>query len=604
MPRSVALTLAAVFALPFLLGCGGAPARPNVLFIIVDTLRWDRLSCYGSREVRTPNLDRLAMRGVRFENAFTQAPFTLPSITTMMTGLYPYKHQVRNNQTNLADGFTTFAEIMQGAGYATGAVLGSAVLERERNLAQGFDYYEDEYPDSLAVFDPQLRRRGVMKVGDRGQRRANDVTDIALAWIDTQKDTNAPFFLLAHYFDPHAQYDPPPPWNSRYAGRPYEGEVAFTDTEIGRLLAGLELRGIEKNTLVVFVSDHGESMNDHGEAEHGFFVYDATIRVPLMISQPGRIPAGEVTTTFVRTIDILPTVCDLAGVPFDARSEIDGRSFAAAGLLADAAAPYDPEPIYSEAFLGYFAYGWAPTRAIRTPDWKLVGAPKPELYNMRTDPGELTNLYDREPGVAGDLEAILRAHLRAEAETDPVDVETGDIGEAQKERLEALGYLTSVRKTPDTNTWDDLMDPKDAMAEFQKRQEAKVMVGSSRPYIQAGQFDEGRRIIQAALDHSPELPIAYQYLATSYMLEKRWAEAAEVFRHLIELGWAVDANRGELSVALINSGRLGEAEEQLRIGLAANPADTRLQTLADAIRTARETGKAVNIAYTTDLMKQ
>lgn len=597
-------TIPVLLAVLSVFACGGAPARPNVLLIIVDTLRWDHLSCYGSRAVRTPNIDRLAARGVRFESAFTQAPFTLPSITTMMTGLYPYRHQVRNNQTNLADEFTTLAEIMQEAGYATGAVLGSAVLESARNLTQGFDHYEDDYPGSLAVFDPRLRRRGVMHAGDRGQRRANDVTDLSLSWIDTQENTDAPFFLLAHYFDPHSQYDPPPPWNSRYPGRAYEGEVAFTDAEIGRLLTGLELRGIHENTLVVFVADHGEARNDHGEAEHGFFVYDATIRVPLIVSQPGRLPAGVVAKPFVRTVDILPTVCDLVDVALDTRDKIDGRSFAAVSLLDDAPAAYEPEPIYSEAFLGYFAYGWAPTRAIRTPEWKLVGAPKPELYHMTTDPGELTNVYEREPGVAGDLEAVLRAHLRAESEMDPVDVETGDIGEAQKERLEALGYLTSNRKTPDTNTWDDLPDPKDAIAAFQKRQEAKVMVGTSRPYLQAGRYDEGRSIIEAALDLSPGLPIAYQYIATSYMLEKRWDDAAEVFRRLIDMEWQAEANRGELSVALINGGRMGEAAEQIRIGLASNPGNSRLQVLDDAVRTARETGKSVSIAYTTDMMNQ
>lgn len=586
LPTALLLPLFALVAL----SCGRSGGKPNVLLIIVDTLRADRLGCYGARAVETPAIDRLARRGVRFDAAFTQAPFTLPSITSILTSLYPYRHQVRNNQTNLDERFTTLAELFHRAGYETGAVVGSTVLEKGRRLTQGFDFYDDDFPEEMEVYDEELRAAGV-PLGDRAQRRASDVTAAARDWLKEAGD--GPFFLLVHYFDPHSKYDPPPPFKERYDRRPYDGEVAYTDDEIGRLLEGLRSRGLDGNTLVALVGDHGESLGEHNEAEHGFFVYDSTIRIPMIVSMPGVIPGGRVENALVRAIDLFPTVAELAGVAVPA--DLDGRSLAPlwreAGL--------DEVPVYSEAFLGYFAYGWSPTRAIRTDRWKLVEAPRRELYDLADDPHETENLYYVRRDESRRLEAVLAKHYEAEENAKPVETTTGDIGEAQRERLEALGYITSSDRSA-RDAFDDLPDPKDGVKAFVKRQQARHYANRGSVMLKEGNTEQGITTLREAVELDPDNDIVLHLLGAALIVTGAPAEAEPIYRDLVERHPEEVEYRTNLAIALVNGGRTAEAVEQFEQCRRMAPDDERFPRLIAAGKDALRRGVGFQINYKFD----
>ncbi len=575
------------FLIVLMVGCGGGPVRPNVLLIVVDTLRADRLSCYGAQGVATPGIDQLAREGTRFSAAFTQAAFTLPSFTSLMTSLYPYEHQVRNNQTNLHDSFTTLAEVFQSAGYRTGAVLGSAVLAADRNLSQGFDYYDDDFPESLTVYSDLLRKNGIA-LGDRAQRRAVDVTDLSIRWLEENADE--PFFLFAHYFDPHAKYDPPPPFQHRYPRRPYDGEVAYTDAQIDRLLAALGKTGRGNETIVVLAADHGESMGEHLEAEHGFFVYESTIHVPLLIRYPGHVPEGRVENRLVNLIDLMPTICDLTGlVPPE---EIRGRSL----LPLLQGGEWEPQPAYSEAFLGYFGYGWSPARSIRTDRWKYVEVPDRELYDVQADPGELRNLYDIETDTAERLVAEMTRHLRAEKSVKQVEPETADIGDAQRERLEALGYITTGKRSI-RESFSNLPDPKVGVLQFRNNQMAKRLASTSRPLLAAKRYDEGLVLLDQALELNPALPPALIYYGATMMLTGRYAEAEKYYHRLVATDTTNTAYQGNLAIAVTNLGRSDEAIEILERCVVDAPGDMRFQRSLDILIDARDAGDTVQFHF-------
>ncbi len=567
------------------MACGrSVPDGPSVLFIVIDTIRLDRIGCYGSTLVRTPSIDRLASEGMLFENAFSQAAYTLPSMCTMMTSLYPYRHQVRANDMDLHGQFTTMAEIFQSAGYRTGAILGSTVLAEERNLSQGFDHYDDSFPEEMTVFSGAMKKSGIA-LGAGLERRADEVTDRALAWVD--RGRKKPFFLFLHYFDPHSQYDPPPPFQQQYQGRNYEGEVAFTDREIGRLLEGLRHDGIADDLLVVLSGDHGESLGDHGEAEHGFFVYDQTIRTPLIIKYPGRVTPGRRTSKFVRNIDILPTITELMGL--EPPYPIDGRSLGAI-LRED---EFDEVPVYSEAFSGYFHYGWSPTRSIRTLKWKYIEAPKRELYDMRGDPDETVNLYDPENPAAIRLGKIMRKHLRDESLVKQVETVMGAIGEEQKARLAALGYISSGRKMKDS--FEGLPDPKEEVAKFNRRQRAKFYTHQGFLSLQAENIEKAEAEFGRAIDEMDGYLPALKGRASVRILSGSYREAELLYRRILE---ADSENREiyfRLAVAQNYQGRVKEAIETLESCPPDAPPYPQFEALLQGLRDAFSRGKTLTI---------
>jgi choline-sulfatase len=407
------------------------PLPDHVLIVTVDTLRADRLGVYGGRGVETPNMDRLAREGAMAPEANVQAPLTRPSHVSLFTGLYPAQHGIRDNiSPALAADVPTMAEAFKTAGFRTAGFVSSIVLSRQSGLGRGFDDFSDRFDlgadaGDEARFLDILEKRGDVAVAE------------AIAWLDRHAADRT--FVWVHLYDPHAPYEPPEPYASRYADRPYDGEVAWSDELIGRLDAALTRLGIRDRTLVVVTSDHGEALGEHGEAVHGFFLYEATLKVPLIIRGPGVRPGTRISVT-ARSIDLFPTVLELAGVvhPLRTARALAGRSLAAA--VRGGATALGDEPSFAESLTPKLHYGWSDLRSLREGRWKFIRAPRPELYDLSRDPGEMYNLIDAESGRARALGAVLDRHL---ADDVPARRTTSaDVPPDLVERLGALGYVS------------------------------------------------------------------------------------------------------------------------------------------------------------------
>ncbi len=414
-PRSPRLLLLLAGLLLFG-ACSRGPER--IVLVTIDTLRADHVGCYGDAQARTPVIDGLAADGVRFEVALSPVPLTLPSHTSILTALDPPRHGVRHNSMyRLGAGPATLAERLRAQGFATAAFVGAVVLDPRFGLGRGFDTYDD-------ATDP--RRPGVIGFAER---TADHVVDAALRWVD-----GAPprFFLWVHLYDPHAPYLPPDDLLREFPGAPYRGEIAFADRELGRLLASLRARFGAGDTLVVVTSDHGESLGDHGELTHGYSLYDSTQRVPLVMAGPG-VPKGVVVRDPARLIDVAPTVLGLAGAP-----PLDGVDGADLRPLI-AGREKQPRRTYMETWATQLDYGWSPLYALRTDVSKLVDAPQPELYDLVDDPAEIHNLADARPADA----AALRSEVEALAARSAPAAAPVELSEADRARLESLGYVVS-----------------------------------------------------------------------------------------------------------------------------------------------------------------
>jgi arylsulfatase A-like enzyme len=408
-------------------------SRPTgVVIVTLDTTRADHLSPYGFMDASMPYLERLAREGVVFDRAISVAPLTLPAHASLFTGLLPPRHGVRDNaDAALREEHVTLAEILRGEGFRTGAFVGSAILDADRGLSQGFDMY-----------------RGAVSVDRKAthilQRSGDEVVTDATRWLD--EVGSSPFLLWVHLYDAHRPYDPPEPYRSHYADA-YVGELLFVDAQIGRLLAALEQRRILNRTIVVAVADHGESRGEHGERDHGIFVYDNVLRVPLIIRSPV-LPPRRVADQ-VRLTDIMSTVLDMLGLaapPADGVSLVDLMMGAPEHLDLDAYA----ESLYPQRF------GWSPLRALSDGRFKVIDAPRPELYDLHRDPFEQHNLYSERRELAEAMRAKLRTVTIDRRASAPV-------GEDVRSRLAALGYIGSVPPAvPPEDSF--LPDPKDRIA--------------------------------------------------------------------------------------------------------------------------------------------
>jgi arylsulfatase A-like enzyme/Flp pilus assembly protein TadD len=490
----------------FLLALAAAPAAPNVLLVTIDTLRADRVGAYGHVRAATPVLDRLAREGVLVEEAVVQVPQTRPSHASILTGRQPYEHGLRDNSSPpLEARLPTLATVLRDQGYDTGAVVGAYPVSRPSGLDRGFAFFDDPFGagERATVRDP------------RTERRAAEVVDAALRWL--QRPRTAPFFLWVHVFDPHAPYEAPAPYRKRFAAQPYDGEVAYVDAQLGRLLARLREGGTLDRTLVVVTSDHGEGLGDHGEDEHLLFVYDATLHVPLLLRLPGKLPAGVRVRGQFRSVDLMPTVLELLGRPAVPTS---GASRAAA-LTTGGAIPANES--YAESLYGSLHFGWAPLRALRAEGWKYIDAPRPELYRVADDPREARNrMADRAP-VASAMRQRLSALDGGVPRPPAAAVEGG-----AAERLAALGYVAGgFFQGPLSGD-----DPKDRLQEFQGHrrdfQEAlrlfrrrdldgaiRILSRLAEPKQEKGQVVERR-----------SFNVEY-YLGRSLLEKRRFAEAAE-----------------------------------------------------------------------------
>jgi arylsulfatase A-like enzyme/Flp pilus assembly protein TadD len=535
--------------------CGRAEApRPrarHLVLVTVDTLRADRLGCYGNGQVATPNLDRLAAQGALFPQATVHVPLTRPSHASILTGLLPAEHGLRDNVSPpLAAEVPTLAETLEAQGFQTAAFVSSIVLSRQSGLHRGFDAYSDRFEagGDDARFLNTIQRRGDEVVGE------------AVQWLEQAPEGR--LFLWLHLYDPHDPYTPPEPYAARYADRPYDGEVAWTDELLGRLERALAARGLRDDALTVVTADHGEALGEHGEPTHGFFAYEATLRVPFIVRGPGVRPGARPGLT-ARSVDVVPTALALLGLPPAARAS--GRSLAPA-LAGDAQAE---EPAYAESLLPLLHYGWSDLRVLREGRWKYVQAPRPELYDLLSDPGEEHDLALREPARAAALRAALARHLQQErplAQGAGADQVPSDL----LEKLGALGYLGAGRLEAGPGTG---ADPKDKLEDYKA---VNRLMREGLRALRARDYAGSAQRLQAVLDRGISSFEAHYYLGRARAGAGRHREAARHFeaalRHLP--GYA--AAYVELAESRAALGDEKGALDALRAGQAASPKDARL----------------------------
>jgi choline-sulfatase len=458
--RFTRVLVTAVLGLPGLWSCqAGANRTPlNVVLITLDTTRADRLSPYGLMDVSMPHLERLAREGVVFDQATSVAPLTLPAHSSIFTGLFPVAHGVRDNADKpLSADHTTLAEILKAHGFETAAFVGSTVLDPGRGLDQGFSRYRGV---SGTTSETTLKGRTTTTLKGRTtgvesrQRRGDEVMTDAIQWLDAIGDDR--FFLWTHLYDPHRPYDPPEPFRSRHFDS-YIGEIAFVDSQIGRLLQALEHRGLLDRTLVVVAGDHGESLGDHGERDHGIFLYESVLRVPLIIRGAGF--ASRRVGDVVRLVDVMPTILDVLDLPVPA---MDGVT------LADVMRGTRSVELEVVAESMYpLRFGWSPLRALRGGRYKLVDAPRPELYDLDRDPFETRNLFEERRTLADAMRRRLDLltggpHAAQDATRDIVPA-------GLRDDLAALGYVSaSPMRISDRHT--NLPDPKDHIGTHLERE--------------------------------------------------------------------------------------------------------------------------------------
>jgi arylsulfatase A-like enzyme/tetratricopeptide (TPR) repeat protein len=531
-------------AIAFAAGCGRDPepdaapaARPNVLLVTIDTLRADHVGSYGARNGATPVLDALAERGVRFETAMATAPLTGPSHATILTGLTPLGHGFRNNSGfALPASVPTAGEMLQKAGYRTAAVVSGFPLDRRFGFSRGFGDYDDHLPKG------NDRRRTPYV-----ERPANQTTDAALAWLKGQG--SAPWFLWVHYYDPHAPYEPPADLGARFKDAPYDGEIAFVDREIDRLLQQLSSTGALARTLTLVTSDHGEGLGEHGEGTHGLFLYDTTLRVPWIMAGPG-VPQGMVPRTVARTTDILPTLLDYAGVP--AGATFDGRTLRPAADGQE----LDDAPAYAESLYSELELGWAPLHAVRLGRFKLIDAPRAELYDLAQDAAEQVNRLADDAGTAARLRKGLQSMLQRTppAATAPTDPEAA-------RRLTALGYVSG--NTQKRLGGGPLRDPKDGV-----RLLPRLNRGMSAARVEP---EVAIRELTSVLAEDPHLLMARRTRAVAYEAAGKHALAIADLRALQEQAQLTAEDAVVLGDNLRFAGKLDEAAKTLEQTARENP---------------------------------
>jgi len=502
-----------------------APSARHLVLISIDTLRADRVGVYSGRKL-TPALDRIARQGAYAAEATSHVPLTRPSHATMLTGLWPWQVGLRDNlSAGALPSSPLLAEILKNAGFETGAFVSSIVLGSRGGFARGFDRYDDALPRGDAASLETLQRPGGETVRE------------ALRWLEGK--TNR-IFLFVHLYEPHDPYEPPEPFASQHRDSPYDGEVAYADSLVNQLGEGLERLGLASDTLLIVTSDHGEGLGDHDETLHGFFVYQTTLAVPLMLRGPGIAPGTRIDDT-VGLVDLLPTALDLLGVPVPNGLQPAGVSLGPA-LRTKAQLP--PRPQYAESLVPLLHFGWSDLRVLRDGRWKYVLAPRPELYDLANDPDERENLAPRQPARAAALHGALARLLDEERRGSPATTRVS-VPLDLLERLGALGYVggSSAAATPTPGA-----DPKDKIAEFRRANDLMrkgILALNAREYAAAARdFDD---LIGGGIESFE----AHLYLAKALMGMRQPARASQHFEQaarrspLLEEAWTgwIDATR-------------------------------------------------------------
>ena len=531
------------------LACSRTPSEPvpppeSVLLITVDTLRADHLGTYGYKLARTPRIDALAADGVRLDDHATSAPITLPAHTSLMTGLWPPAHGVRDNGNFRASpALSTWAERMKAAGYETHAFVSAAVLDARYGLDQGFDTYDHDLAGESA---PPM-----FMIPDRPASRT---VDRVLSWLDGWRENpdRKPFFVWVHLFDPHHPYELVYPWTA-LAPTPYDGEIAAVDQAVGRMLDGLEAAGVRDRTMIVFTADHGEGLGEHGEKTHGFFTYRSTIRVPGILWS-ANLPRGMAYAAPSSVVDILPTALGVLGL--DWSSPTQGIDL---GPAIRGSVPPPPRAQYAETMMTELGFGMAPLHAIRIGNERYVRAPRPELYDIAVDPRELDDLAAARPDRVAVLDKAVGEILAASeamappAEASPLDGET-------EEMLRALGYIgDDVQRAAAGG-----MDPKDGLVYHQ-------LLDDARHLVRQREFTAAEAKLGELLAKIPDHPSGLAILGLCYSRQNRLAEARDAYER--SLAAAPEQPRVMLSLAHIanRSRDLAAARSWIDRALAMSP---------------------------------
>jgi arylsulfatase A-like enzyme/Tfp pilus assembly protein PilF len=524
-------------AVPILMICGLAvsslsavppqkkPVSPDVFLITIDTLRADHVHCYGDDAIQTPALDSLAKDGIRFAHVFTPSPITNTSHTTILTGLLPSSHGVTDFAVPLTTTHRTWAELLKSKGYHTAAFIGAVILDSKSlapGLDRGFDFY-DNFPEHT-----QTKSRW-----GRVERRGAEVVEHAETWLTAHP--TGPHFVWVHLYDPHDPYEPPAPYSETYKDRLYDGEIAYSDSVLANFLSYLKKRGWYDNAIVVVVGDHGEGLGEHHEDTHGIFLYDSTIHVPLIMKLPAGANSAKVFDAQVRTTDILPTVLDLLRVA--PPGELDGKSlkpyFAGAETTDRTAIGETDYPL---------RFGWAPLRSVRAEGFKFIEAPRPELYDLHADPGELKNGYEPSNATALKFRGVL-AQLKPKTSGETASSAADTQG--TKSDLQALGY-TSGSNAAGANA-AALPDPKDKIEEQNLLHAAMLATDDDRPA-------DARTALEKVLQLDPKSPTALRQLGELELHAGDFSQAADHLKRAREV-------RPEDSTAAFYE---GQAREKIR----------------------------------------
>lgn len=575
-----------------------ATLRPSVVIVTLDTTRADHLGCYGAARAATPKLDALARSGVRFTQALSPVPLTLPAHASLLSGRVPRRHGVRDNAGFRLDaGIPLLTERLAAAGYATAAFVSAAVLDRDGGLSRGFATYDD-----------------VVRVGDRRafdyqERAASQTVESVLPRLAELK---APFFLWIHFYDPHLPYVPPEPYATRFKDRPYDGEIAFMDAQLGRVLDALKRKGTP--VYIAVAGDHGEGLGEHGENGHGVLLYQATQHVPLILTGPG-LPPGATVDATVGLVDVAPTLLDLLGLP--ALPDTDGRS-----LVPVVRGPRPPSKDYElETFYPSFSYGWSPLRAVSSGPYKYIEAPRPELYELPTDPRETRDLVRPKAARAAELARALAERTRGDLA--PVPSESGEADD-RRDRLASLGYVSGsvapatgaidpkdgVLLLPDLDAARKAVqvgDPKDALAPLRRllaknpgNIPARLILGQAQ--LGTGKVDDAIATYKQVATMAPNNSLAWFDLGSAYASravkdDAAFAEAKRAYERALALSPRHADTYLNLAALEATRGDPEQSRKTLLRARAAGVADPVIETEIGLLEAAHKDTAAARVAF-------
>jgi arylsulfatase A-like enzyme/Flp pilus assembly protein TadD len=540
-----------------------SPANGPIILISIDTLRADHLPAYGYTKVRTPNIDALAAGGVLFEHAYSHAPQTLPAHTSILSGQLPFEHGVRDNVGFVVKPGQWFVQrALQERGWPTGGFVSAYVLRAAVGINQGFDTYDSELPPAS----------GERSIGQM-QRGGEDTLAAAEKWIEA-RDQKKPFFLFFHLYEPHKPYEPPP----RFAAyQPYDGEIAYADEIVGRLLDHLRDQGLYDRATIVLLSDHGEGLGDHGELEHGLFLYKETTQVPLIVKLPGSRQARRVAAP-VQHIDLVPTILDLVGAP--KRTDLRGRSLRP---LLEGTGTLPDTGIYSEALYSRYHFGWSELYGLTDARYRLIRAPRDELYDLERDPKETASIAGERPQVRQAMRSALET-LMARA---PIGAPSA-VTDEDRQRLAALGYVGGGSSASLSLPGDSLADPKDKVHVLEKYRRAADLAGGLK-------FAEATALYREVLADDPGMTDVWLQLAEVYIRQGMQVEALQAFKEIIKRNPKDAGSLIGAAAALLRLGRLDEARQHGELAVSIAPAGAH-EILAKIALAARDRERALREA--------